>query len=449
MTTTTMGSIEWSVDPHWTTPMVTYRGGEKYRALDEMLYQKGLLCNIEGNQLVFVDSSNSWCNLASPAAMSRVNALMEITNATVNFDKSLSPFIDHILKRCDSNVSSIIPTSVCIGSTRLEVDSESEPGTIVFQSSRTLVPHKRKGVPMEVYSLCHMPIATHIQPTRYTFPGLCTMLGFVAQLFPDSRDLVTLMWHVGNSLVDPSENPKSVLLCGPGGSGKSTLIRAIYNAMQRCCGTLPDGSLTSNLRQMPAAVAEVVTSCRMAVCYDVDLEKEGLNMAIFKNISGSDYIRTQYVTCKSNCSLTMAANGLVDVDKQSVYKTDAIMRRVVCVYMGVAAVFIPKEKMPNKPDDKLDFACACMHIRLKYNHMPISPLNVVLTLCSSKYDTVTNMLCETSGALTRVDCEAVLSILSHAIGITRNEVSFKAKLVSVSAVFEMDGTLYIKGLRPI
>ncbi len=429
--------------------MVSYRGGERYRALDELLHQKGLLCNVEGNQFVFVDSSNSWCNLASPAAMARINALMEITNATVNFGISLTPYIDHILKRCDSNISGIVPTSVCVGSSRLEVDLESEPGTIIFQPCRTLVPHKRQRVPTEVYSLCYMPIATHILPTSYTFPGLCTLLGFVAQLFPDLRDLVTLMWHVGNCLIDPSDNPKSLFLCGPGGSGKSTALRAIYNSLQRCCGTLPDGSLTSNLRQMSPDVAEVVTSCRMAVCYDVDLEKEPLNMAIFKNISGSDYIRTKHVTCKSNCSLTMAANGIVDIDKQEVYKTDAIMRRVVCVYMDVAASFIPKERMPNKPDDKLDFACACMHIRLKYDHMPVSPSNVILTLCSSKYEVVMEMLCETEEALTKVECEEVLSIVSYAIGVTRNEVLFKAKLISVPAVFEMDGATYIRGIKPM
>ena len=92
-------------------------------------------------------------------------------------------------------------------------------------------------------------------------------------------------------------------------------MRAVYSCLQSCCGTLPNGCLTSNLRQMPPAVAQVITSCRITVCYDVDLEKENLNMAIFKNISGSDYIRTGYVTCKSNCSLIVGANGAVNIDR--------------------------------------------------------------------------------------------------------------------------------------
>lgn len=443
-----MGSIQWSEDPHWVTPMVSYHGGERFRALDELLYHRGLLCNIEGNQLVFVDTSNSWCNLASPTAMVRINAVMDINNATVNFDKSLSAYISHILKRCDSNVGGVVPTSVCIGSTRFEIDAESQPGTIIFERSRTIIPCKRQRVPTEVYSVCCMPVATHIVPTMYTFPGLCTMLGFLAQLFPDSRDLVTALWHVGNCLLDPSDNPKSVLLCGPGGSGKSTFIRAVYSCLQSCCGTLPDGSLTSNLRQMPTAVAQVITSCRMAVCYDVDLEKEGLNMAVFKNISGSDYIRTEYVTCKSNCSLIMAANGVVNIDNQSVYKSDAIMRRVVSIYMDVAALSIPKGRIPNNPDDKLDFVCAAIHTRLRYDHIPLSPPNLVLTMCANKYDLVMEMVEETSEPLTTIDCEAVLSVLSYALGVTTKEVIFKARLVSPLTTFEMGGAIYIRGLKP-
>ena len=69
--------------------------------------------------------------------------LMYINNATVNFDKSLSAYISHMLKRCDSNVGGVIPTSVCIGSTRFEVDTISQPGPVIFQRSRTVIPYTR------------------------------------------------------------------------------------------------------------------------------------------------------------------------------------------------------------------------------------------------------------------------------------------------------------------
>ena len=52
------------------------------------------------------------------------------------------------------------------------------------------------------------------------------MLGFLAQLSPDARDMATALWHVSNCLVDPSENPKSLFLCGAGGPGKSTFVHS-------------------------------------------------------------------------------------------------------------------------------------------------------------------------------------------------------------------------------
>lgn len=442
-----MANITWRTDPNWTTPLVVYPGGERFKLLDRHLYNKGLLCNVEGNQFVFIDVSNSWCNLASATAQVRVCAIMDITNATVNFDKSMSAYIDHLLKRCDSNVGGVIPTSVCIGTSRFEVDADSEPGTLIFEHSRTLVPHKDRTVPPVVYALCYMPISTSIVPARYTFPGLCAVLGYVAQLFPDTRDLVTVMWNVGNCLVDPSESPKSVLLYGPGGSGKSSLLRVIYQCLQGCCGTLPDGCLTSNANKMPPDVSEVITSRRMAVCFDVELWKKQLNMAVFKNISGSDYIRTQWVTCKSNCSLTIGANGTVNIDEQPEYIEDSILRRLVCVYMGVPALSIPKTKVPDAPDERLDFACACIHTRLKYDHIPIAPMSVLLTLCSSKYDAAASVIRETTKPLSAIDCEEVLSTISVIIKCPPPQVSFKASLISASCVFEISGRNYIKGLE--
>lgn len=429
--------------------MVVYPGGERFKALDYQLHNKGLLCSAEGSQYVFVDTENRWCNLASPSAIARVCSLMDIKNATVNYDTAFLPYMEHLLKRCDSNISSPIPTSVCIGTARLEIDSTTEKGTMLFRESRTVLEEKHGKVPQRVYGLCYMPVAMHIMPDEYTFPGKCSLLAYIAQLYPDPRDLVTLMWHVGNCLLDPSENPKSLMLCGPGGSGKSTALRTIYTALRGCCGTLPDGSLTTNFKRMPAEVAGVIVSSRMAVCYDVDLEKDMLNMAVFKNISGSDYIRVGNATCKSNCSLIIGTNGMVDLDAQPTYISDAIMRRLVCLYMDVSAISIPKTKIPDGADDKLDFVCACLHTRLQYDHIPVSPRNVVLTLCALMYGDVMELIEETTDAMTVLEYTEVLDVISYVTKVSRESVAYKAKLISASAVLQVDGKTYIKGLRPV
>lgn len=41
----------------------------------------------------------------------------------------------------------------------------------------------------------------------------------------------------------------------------------------------------------------------MAICYDVNLEAESLNMSIFKNISGAEIVRVRKVSYRICCSL--------------------------------------------------------------------------------------------------------------------------------------------------
>ena len=443
---TVMGTILWSNDTGWDTPKVKYPGGEKYKLIDKYLWVPGLLCSSSGAQYMYLDVRNCWVNFASSSAISRVCDIVGMKNVSVSYNDAFKPFADSITKRCDSNVSDQVPTSVCIGTTRLEIGTDEDGAVLVFTPGRVLTHRTVSSIPRDVYSLCVMPVDLPIYPVRYQFPGKASLLEYVAQVFPDTRDLVTVMWIVGNSVLDPQENPKSLLLSGPGGSGKSTVLRAIYKSMARCCGTLPDGCLTGYTKSMAGVIAEAVASSRMVVCYDVDIEREPLNMAMFKNISGSDYIRVGFNTCKSTCSLALAANGYVDPLGGSVYTSDAIMRRAVCVMMDVNTVEIPRAHAPESVDDLLDFICSCLHIKLKYSHMPVSPLNVALTMCGSRYLEIRDMLRETPGPVPVHKAEEVIQLISIVSGIPLHNVGRKAKLISPLCVTTIDSSIYIKGL---
>jgi len=199
---------------------------------------------------------------------------------------------------------------------------------------------------------------------------------------------------------------------------------------------------------MPAGVTEVMVSSRMAFCYDVDLERDVMNMSVFKNISGSDYIRVGHNTCRSSCSLTIGSNGLVDIDTQHEYTSDAIMRRIVSILMDVNALDLPYAKFPESAEDKLDFICSCIYIRIQYDSMPVSPRSLILTLCASKFDNVMDALEETSEEVDIDRCQEVLSIIGHFVRLTAAEVGHKAKLISPMCVFTYEHRIFIKNVRP-
>lgn len=441
--------LEWTRDLGWEKPYVAYRGAERFKAIDE-LAMKGLFALVNGERYVFVDVLNYWCNLAAKISMIRLCGVMEIKNATVNYPDATVGYNEYMIKRCDANEASVLPISVCIGTSRLEVTIIHEKKMLVFTESRTVIDKNGKigKVPPIVYQACVMPIRSTIRPIRYMFPGKCDLLGHVLQLFPDSRDFVTLLWHVGNCIVDPVANPKSLMLYGPGGSGKSTVLRIIANVLGSCCGLLPDGCLTSNNNGMPVSVSSVIASNRMAVCYDVALDKFPLNMAVFKNISGSDYVRVGELYVKTNCSLTIGTNGYPDIDKQPEYNEDAIMRRVVAIVMDVSALDIPEVKEPSGADDRLDFACAAIYMRMTYEYMPVSPIRVLATLTSSYYVRALELIEETSDPLSLDEAHEVLSIIGIIIGAAPTAVAYKARLISRTCVYDFHGKLLIRGLRP-
>ncbi len=440
------GSILWRKDIKWDKPLVQNdKDRERYDEIDAHLANSGLLCRIYGGEYMFVDTSNVWCNLASIEAMGRLNTLVGITNATVNIDKSVRQFQKYIIKRCNVNVGKPIPTSVCIGTERLEIEVDQESSTITFMECRTLLKVTRRADKI-VGSVCIMPIDTDVIPNVYRFPGESLILMALMKLFPDMRSLTTILWHIGNCLVDPISRPKCLMVCGPGGSGKSTLLQQIFSCLIGCCGVLPDGSLVGKNKSMPSEITEVIASCRMALCYDVDLDKEPLNMAIFKNISGSDYIRVGPNSIKTNCSLTLATNGVVNIDKQPDYLDDAIMRRTTCILMNVNALSIPSSFIPEDSVSRMDLVCAAIYIRMTYEYIPIAPYDLLLSMCQSKIDEVLEHVIESKEDIDLFDAVSVVHILSAILNITAEAVVFKAKLISPLSVVQYGSYTALRGL---
>lgn len=433
-------------DALWDKQLVHLGNRGRFNIIDRNFYIPGLMCRINGGEYMFIDTANYWCNLASPELITRVNAVMEITNATVNFEKAIQSYIKYLIKRCNAKVGKPIPTSVCIGVERLEIQFDRDSGTIEFLPCRPLIDGIASDINIVVSTACIMPIDLTFIPVKYEFPGEGTVLQYLIKLFPSEQEFLMVLWVIGNSILDPVTRPKSMMLLGPGGSGKSTLLRILNAALTGCCKVLPDGSLTSKQNSMSEKVINAVVSSRMSICYDVNLEEDPLNMNIFKNISGSDDIRVGDVTCKSNCSLMLATNGRVNIEKQPLYHEDAIMRRVVCITMRVAAMSIPEQLAPDDQDVKIDLICASLYCRLRYEYLPITPISTLITLCGSKLDIALEHLKGTKSPVNSIDGEQVLQILSKVLKLIPEQIIFKAKLMSPYAVTSVHGAEILRGV---
>lgn len=439
------GMIRSRVDDKWLKKLVRGKDTIKHDQIQKWLSELGLLCRINGGDYMYVDTANYWYHLASSEAMARLNVIVETHNVSVNIADSVKQFYKGIVKRCNTNIGKMIPTSVCIGIERLEVQFDESNHTITFTPCRALVKIDPKSDPI-VGAACIMPIDTILIPDIYRFPGKGDIIAELAKLFPDIRRYTTVLWIIGNCLIDPPTKPKCLMLSGPGGSGKSTMLQQVNNCLLGCSGILPDGCLTSDAKSMPPEVSSVVAGCRIGLCYDVDFDRDPLNMSIYKNISGSDYVRVGHASVKSNCSLMLATNGVVNIEAQREYLNDSIMRRTVSVLMNTSAMKIKDSIIPEDLESRLDFACACIYIRMQYDEMPIVPYDVLLTICQSKIDEVMSYVEETIDPPSILNALAVVDIISGILRISNDDLIFKASIISPMSVVKIGNYEVLKNL---
>lgn len=458
MTHQSQGHLEWEADEGWNVPRYESPYSKRHLALRSVFINPGLVCNFNGQNMIYLAEENHWDNLASYSAMVSINLAMDMDNVTVNYDKSFAPYVRFLEKRCRVRTARYPPLSVCIATQRLTVNMTEDGEGIQLDTCPPLLEPLTKDMHPSILAVAYQPITIDKYPKLYRYPGLSTVIDYISGLYPNVIDMYTMMWIIGNSLVDPIVRPRTVMLAGPGGSGKSTVLRAIHSTMAGCCTMIPDGSLTSNDEGMSESIAASVVSSRMVICYDVDLERRNMNIGVFKNISGGDYVHVGMINAKSACSLALATNGLPNISDEPLYTSDAVVRRLVIVPMIVdvlgsgsadqEATAAEEYAEPRSIVDYMDFACACIYTRLKFSHMPIAPMTLLLTITCSKFAEAETKITEAvDRPPTRVEATSVIHIISELISCTPRQVITKCTLVSKFSVGYDNGFAFIKGLR--
>ncbi|EQL04062.1 hypothetical protein G6O67_002843 [Ophiocordyceps sinensis] len=323
-----MGDLVYRKDVKWDKPAVVLPGSEKWGLIDRHIIRNGLAVDLCGQQMLFLDVSNYWISLVSKTAALRVAQIVGNENASVNYVQSYEPYYDKISKACSANSAPFVPVSACIGTERLTIEIDRERKELRFDTVEPFPVHRVKRIPSFVYGLCYQP-TDHIHlPSTYTFPGIGVILEFLRPLFPDVRSLITYLWLIGNAARDPIARPRCALLCGPGGSGKSTALRAATAALSGATKLIPDNILTRDFNGLEDKVAQVVVKSRLVTCYELDLDNRTINMSMFKNVTGGDYVKVGEFMAKAVCSFFIATNGLPNVVKQPEFMSDALSRRM-------------------------------------------------------------------------------------------------------------------------
>ena len=148
---------------------------------------------------------------------------------------------------------------------------------------------------------------------------------------------------------------------------------------------LPDNILSKTYEGVQDKVAQIIVRSRMVTCYELDLNNQKAKMSMFKNVKGSDIVKVGNFSSKAMRSLTIAANGLPDVQRDMEFTSDALSRRMVCVKMDVDTVEAEFEPDPSDPVHMVDLLCACLCVGVKHSHVPTSSDTLLITFYGLLY----------------------------------------------------------------
>jgi hypothetical protein len=120
-------------------------------------------------------------------------------------------------------------------------------------------------------------------------------------------------------------------------------------------------------------------------------------------------VKVGRIMSKASCSMGMISNGLPNIQRQPDFTSNALTRKVFCEKINVDAVQCVYEPDPNQSLYKTDFLCSCVYTRMKFSLLPITPDDLLVTLCGNLYFTACKYVREESESLiTAIDIGSIV-----------------------------------------
>jgi energy-coupling factor transporter ATP-binding protein EcfA2 len=415
------------------------------RRIDERLLNKGLVAMYNGDLYMFLFGTNCWSNMTSAQAQIQLCSLVGIQNVSTNYLRASEPYIEY-LETHAPNLGTI-PVSMCVGTRRLEV--RQTPTGLALNEALNISPVvEGHSIDESVSSFNLMPCKHRILPLSWDRVETTKIEAFLEPLFVDRRELETLLWILGGILLDPMVQAKFVVLFGPGGTGKSTILSLIDSMMKGCTGVISSGVFTGTASDIPVTALTQATSKRVAVTGELDVAGKKLNLHAIKGLTGGDKVQIPPVRVATKCTIVAAANDLPGVAEEPEWYTSQIARRVIVLPFSVNATEIPYAEMPTNPIDILDFSMKCVDVRIRNMEMPISTRALLISLLGDSYTIIKDRIRDNELANDQQVMDANYRI-EMALGLEQGSLGKMASYVTTSRVTTIFGYRYVSGIEPL
>ncbi|KAF8509922.1 hypothetical protein JB92DRAFT_3119487 [Gautieria morchelliformis] len=377
--------------------------------LQRNIVAKGGLCCVKGITIVYVPTVRRWFHIASVAGMKYIATVIGAENATMNFQTAAAPFMNYLIQSSTAYLCDLLPASVCVSSGRYQLET-TDRGVARFVEQTGLAPKASWGT--RSTGLCLMPVSCRIRPKEVKSNVASPVMSFIGKMLDCKEDLLTFMWVLGTALLDPVVRSKGVLLYGPGGTGKSTLIKLVRQCLGECTTVIPSNALEGR-RPLSDHVKIAACSNRILLCPEANITMD-FNIANFKALCGLDIVASEYIPMISVCSLILACNYLPDPKRHAEWYTTAFSRHAIVIpmYFRVAEHVSAFSSIMLEELDKMTFVTQCILVANKYNQAPNCIRTLLLTIMGELFAKMldgrtTSLFSEASGMKERLTKEFV------------------------------------------
>lgn len=198
--------------------------------------------------------------------------------------------------------------------------------------------------------------------------------------FTDDNDYRSMLWLMGDALLEPCNCHKFTLLYGTGRNGKSTMVNIITDCLgTSAVGTLDDRDLkgedyTGNVSD---ALKRKCVSSRLIMGGEMRMADYGINLQLVKLMSGGDRLEYNGISFTPFAAMMGCSNSLMDPYTTPEYGTVAMSRRIVVLEMD--KTFTDGDTAPiASDDDKVKLVSAAVYVRARYDTLPMLSVKSLL-----------------------------------------------------------------------
>lgn len=331
------------------------------------------IVKFESSLYVLVPSTMCWRYARGTIASRYLCNFLEMDGVTVNYAMAVAPYLDYVdgLATCIET----IPRSVCFSSWRLSMTFRGDQlrfkqMTAVTQKSLTTEISQRIGG----FSTC--PLTCRLLPGDTTYTGKTLTQRILSEVIPEDS-LMTLMWVIGNGLIDPVTEPRIVYLYGRGGDGKSTCINIIQNVLAGAASPLTKDYVST---ESPLEVDDLCRAAdsRFITCGDVNLKYGNVNTKLWKMITGGDSFASPIGDVRLTCTAFFASNDLWHENRR--IREKWFTRRTVVISMKKLRPDVEKPPSGFSDFERSRFIAECIYIRMCLDTMPICIKDALVTI---------------------------------------------------------------------